>query len=86
VTRYRVLYWQQIPSLVRVIAEDGSHVSRQLPDWFQQEIDRVAMELGLTGSDDYLAQWRWSGELERPETVEEVIAELVAGFRQRAGG
>ena len=83
--RYRVLYWQEIPSLVRVLAEDGSHVSHQLPDWFQQEIDRVAMEQGLTGSDEYLAQWRWSEQLEHPDTVEQVVAELVAGFGQRAG-
>jgi cvfA/B/C family virulence factor len=85
VTRYRVLYWQEIPSLVRVVRDDGSHVSHQLPDWFQQEIDRVAMEQGLAGSDDYLAQWRWADELEHPGSVEEVVAELVAAFGQRAG-
>jgi hypothetical protein len=55
----RVLYWQEIPSLVRVTADDGTQVSRQLPDWFQQEIDRVAMEQGLVGSDAYLEQFAW---------------------------
>ena len=55
----RVLYWQEIPSLVRVTADDGTQVSRQLPDWFQQEIDRVAMEQGLIGSDAYLEQFAW---------------------------
>ncbi len=55
----RVLYWQEIPSLIRVTADDGSQVSRQLPDWFQQEIDRVAMEQGLIGSDAYLEQFAW---------------------------
>lgn len=25
--------WQQIPSLVRVLAADGSMVSHQLPEW-----------------------------------------------------
>ena len=40
----RVLYWQEIPSLIRVTADDGAQLSRQLPDSFQQEIDRVAME------------------------------------------
>lgn len=77
-TRYRVLYWQEIPSLVRVLADDGSHVSHQLPDWFQQEIDRRAMEQDLEGSDDYLAQWQWSEVLERPEPVDRLIAELIA--------
>jgi Virulence factor len=55
----RVLYWQELPSLIRVTADDGSQVSRQLPDWFQQEIDRVAMEQGLIGSDAYLEQFAW---------------------------
>jgi Virulence factor len=55
----RVLYWQELPSLIRVTTEDGEQVSRQLPDWFQQEIDRVAMEQGLIGSDAYLEQFAW---------------------------
>jgi hypothetical protein len=57
--RVQVLYWQEIPSLVRVTSDDGTKLSRQLPDWFQQEIDRVAMEQGLVGSDAYLEQWGW---------------------------
>jgi hypothetical protein len=57
--RVQVLYWQDIPSLIRVTADDGTQLSRQLPDWFQQEIDRVAMEQGLIGSDAYLEQWEW---------------------------
>ena len=55
----RVLYWQEIPSLIRVTSDDGTQVSRQLPDWYQQEIDRVAMEQGLVGSDAYLEQFEW---------------------------
>jgi len=55
----RVLYWQELPSLIRVTTDDGEQVSRQLPDWFQQEIDRVAMEQGLIGSDAYLEQFAW---------------------------
>jgi hypothetical protein len=57
--RVQVLYWQEIPSLIRVTGEDGAQLSRQLPDRFQQEIDRVAMEQGLIGSDEYLEQWAW---------------------------
>ena len=64
-TRVQVLYWQEIPSLLRATAEDGTQVSRQLPDWFQQEIDRVAMEQGLVGSDAYLEQWHWVEPEER---------------------
>jgi hypothetical protein len=80
----RVLYWQEIPSLIRVTAEDGTQVSRQLPDWFQQEIDRVAMEQGLVGSDAYLEQWAWRDLDARDGSATDVLdaieAEVIAGF------
>jgi hypothetical protein len=45
-------------------------------------IDRLAVQQGLQGSDDYLAQWRWSEEEEREgsarEVAETVRAELEA--------
>jgi hypothetical protein len=78
----RVLYWQEIPSLIRVTAEDGTQVSRQLPDWYQQEIDRVAMEQGLVGSDAYLEQFAWRELDPRDGAPNDVLnaveAELVA--------
>ena len=81
----RVLYWQDIPSVIRVTAEDGSQQSRQLPDWFQQEIDRVAMEQGLVGSDAYLEQWAWRDAEPRegsPSAVLDAVeAELSASSR-----
>jgi hypothetical protein len=84
-TRVQVLSWRDIPSLVRATAEDGTQVSRQLPEWFQQEIDRVAMEEGLIGSDAYLEQWAWSDAEEREgdpnEVLDEVEAELVTRHR-----
>lgn len=77
--RVHVLYWQEIPSVVRV-----GDVKRQLPEWFQQEIDRVAMDQGLLGSDAYLEQWEWRDLGERDGdpaiVVDEVEAELVAGY------
>ena len=81
-TRVQVLYWQEIPSLVRATAADGLQLSRQLPEWFQHEIDRVAMEQGLVGSDAYLEQWAWR-ELEPrdgspSEVLDAVEAALVA--------
>jgi Virulence factor len=79
--RVQVLYWQEIPSLIRVTADDGAQTSRQLPDWFQQEIDRVAMEQGLVGSDAYLEQFAWRDLEPRdgaPSEVTEVVeAELL---------
>ena len=82
-TRYQILYWQQIPSLVRVFAADGSTASHQLPEWFQQEIDREAMEQGLAGSDDYLAQWDWGEVLDSPHPADELIGVLATEFGQQ---
>jgi hypothetical protein len=73
-TRVQVLYWQEIPSVVKAGDE-----KRQLPEWFQQEIDRVAMEQGLLGSDAYLEQWEWR-EVDG-ESVDAVHDELVAAHR-----
>jgi len=50
----QVLYWQDVPSVVK----DGD-AKQQLSDWFQQEIDRRAMEQDLVGSDAYLEHWHW---------------------------
>jgi Virulence factor len=80
--RVQVLYWQEIPSVIRVTGDDGAQLSRQLPDWFQQEIDRVAMEQGLIGSDAYLEQFVWR-ELDPRDGVpndvlDAVEADLVA--------
>ena len=57
-TEYQVLAWRGIPAQVRVSGA-GKRISGQLPSRYQEEIDRVAMEEGLYGSDDYLEQWKW---------------------------
>jgi hypothetical protein len=73
VARFQVLYWQDVPSVIKAFGDDGATVKRELPQWFQQEIDRLAMEQGLVGSDAYLEQWRWGDEEERPGTADEVL-------------
>jgi Virulence factor len=82
-TKVQVLYWQEIPSLLRATAEDGTQVSRQLPDWFQQEIDRVAMEQGLVGSDAYLEQWHWGDSEERGGDANGVLDTVEAELLSR---
>jgi hypothetical protein len=81
--RYQVLYWQDVPSLVKAFGDDGTSVSRQLDPWFQQEIDRRAMAQGLAESGAYLEEWHWGDVAERPGTVDEVLdaveQELEAG-------
>ena len=82
--RYQVLYWQNVPSLVKAFGEDGAEVKRQLPDWFQQEIDQRAMTQGLTGTDAYLEQWHWGEVAERPgspgDVLDDVTRELEAEY------
>jgi cvfA/B/C family virulence factor len=86
-TRFQILYWQDVPSLVKAFAEDGTPTSRQLGTWFQQEIDRRAMAQGLVDSGAYLEAWNWGDPDERDGTVDEVLdaveAELEAA---RTGG
>jgi hypothetical protein len=83
VARFQVLYWQDVPSLVKAFADDGTPVSRQLSPWFQQEIDRRAMAQDLIESGAYLEAWNWGEVEERPGTVDEVLdaveQELEAG-------
>jgi hypothetical protein len=76
VAKFQVLYWQDVPSLVRAFREDGTPISRRLPDWFQQEIDRRAMAQGLVDSDAYLEQWRWGEPGERPGAAEAVAEQV----------
>ena len=75
-TRVQVLQWQEIPSVVKTTGDDGYEVRRQLPEWFQQEIDRVAMEQGLMGSDAYLEAWEWR-DIEPREGSASAVADAV---------
>lgn len=73
---YEIITWREIPVVVE--ARDGAEsVTRQLSERFQALIDSVAMQLGLEGSDAYLAEWTRSAAVERPGTAPEV-AEAVA--------
>ena len=79
---YTILYWQEIPSQIK--ASDAlDDVTVPLDPRFMERIDQLAARRGLQGSDDYLAQWRWSDEQEREGTAAEVALavklELEAG-------
>ena len=78
---YKILYWQQIPSQVSA-EDDQDDVTVPMPERFMARIDQIAMRTGMAATDEYLAQWRWSEEEERPgsarEVAETVAAELAA--------
>ena len=52
-----IVYWRDIPA--QVIVGRGRRAAKvQLPERFEQAIDRAAMKTGAAGTDAYLAQWR----------------------------
>jgi hypothetical protein len=52
-----VVYWRDIPA--QVIVGKGRAASKvQLPERFEQAIDRCAMKIGAKDADAYLAEWR----------------------------
>jgi Virulence factor len=81
---YKILYWQEIPSQIKVEDDDGNEVSLPLDQKFQERIDELAAKRGLNGADDYLAQWNWSDDEERPGSADEVAQALKAEFEAQA--
>lgn len=75
--RYRVMTWKGIPAQVKADDDAGGRVSRELPGWFAQEIDRVAMKEGLAGSDAYLELWSWSRPQVREGSAEDVVDAVI---------
>jgi hypothetical protein len=70
---FKILYWQEIPSQISA-EEGGDEVRLELPPRFMERIDQLAYQRNLQNSDDYLAQWRWSDEEDRPGSASEVAA------------
>ena len=68
---FQVLYWQDIPSQIKAW-DDFDEIKMELSQRFADRIDRCAQSQGLTAADDYLAQWKWSEQQERPGIAQEV--------------
>ena len=77
-------YWRDIPAQVKLRTADRQRLSRPLPERFAVAIDEAAMRGGLTGSDDYLAQWRtgkWQNQEGEPDLVANaLVAQLTAAY------
>ncbi len=80
---YKILYWQEVPSQVKV-EDDEDEVTIPLTGKFMERIDRLAVQRGLQGSDEYLEQWKWSDEQEREGSAREVAEALVAELEAKA--
>lgn len=80
---YQILYWKEIPSMVEASEGDQS-VQVSLSPRFQELIDAVAMQEGVSDAAAYLEHWRKGPVLvcEGPpeEVANAVAAELEASF------
>ena len=52
-----IVYWRDIPAQV-IVGKGRRGVKIQLPERFEQAIDRAAMKDGAIGTDAYLEEWR----------------------------
>lgn len=73
-----VVYWRDIPAQV-IVKQGRTAAKRQLPERFEQAIDRCAMKVGARDTDAYLAEWR-RGD---PVPVEGDLEELAAAEADR---
>jgi|YNPNPStandDraft_1061719.scaffolds.fasta_scaffold271429_1 hypothetical protein len=81
--RYQIMYWKDIPNVVRAW-QGQEEVKRQLSPRFALAIDAIATAEGETDADVYLDSWHWGPEEERegsPAAVAEMlVAELEAAW------
>jgi len=80
---YKVLYWQEVPTQVRA-EDDEDDVTLPLAAKFMERVDHLAMQRGLQGTDEYLAQWKWSEEEAREGSASEVAEAVKVELESRA--
>ncbi|KAF0677145.1 virulence factor [Profundibacterium mesophilum] len=68
-----IVYWRDIPAQV-IVGRGRAAAKVQLPERFEQAIDRAAMKVGAADTDAYLAQWRRAPGEARDGTPEEAAA------------
>ncbi len=83
--RYRIIRWQDIPSLVEAWDAEGT-VRLPLSQRFQVLIDAAAMRQGASEAEAYLEAWGGDPEAERAgaaqPVAEAIAAELEASFAE----
>ncbi|MCU0817629.1 MAG: virulence factor [Cypionkella sp.] len=66
-----VVFWRDIPAQV-IVGKGRRGAKVQLPERFEQAIDRCAMKVGAKDADAYLAEWRKAPPYEVEGEQEEV--------------
>ena len=75
-SRYRVMYWNEIPQSFTVEGE-GRRVRKEMPQRIQVKIDAFAMAAGFTSGEAYTAQYRRGDWVERDGSPEDIAEALV---------
>ncbi len=52
-----IVFWRDIPAQV-IVGKGRRGAKVQLPERFEQAIDRAAMKSGAAETDEYLSEWR----------------------------
>ena len=72
-----IVYWRDIPAQV-IVGKGRRGAKKQLPERFEQAIDRAAMKIGAADTDSYLAEWRKAELLLRLMATRQRVAEAEA--------
>ena len=67
-----IVYWRDIPAQV-IVGKGRRGAKKQLPERFEQAIDRAAMKTGAAETDAYLAEWRKAAPYTVDGDAEEVV-------------
>jgi Virulence factor len=79
---YKILYWQEVPSQIQA-EDEQDEVKLQMSPRFMALIDQFAMQRGLQGADEFLAEWSWGEEQEREGSAQEVADAVKAELEAR---
>jgi hypothetical protein len=84
VAQVTVTYWRDIPVLVT--GRDGpEEATVALSSRFQDLVDAVAVQAGLSDSEAYLAEWRTGDAEERTGTAQTAANEAAAELEEQFG-
>jgi hypothetical protein len=68
-----IVYWRDIPAQV-IVGKGRRGAKRQLPERFEQAIDRAAMKVDAKDTDAYLAEWRKADPYQLDGDPDEIAA------------